>query len=271
MGFRVFGYGRASTSAQVLSTGQQNSVCHDYFWLNKQVKPEWADAEWGGWFADEAVSRDSQFIQREQGSRIIACSKPGDIIIAAKFDRTFVNAADVHNTLRYLQDHHIRIIVLDVDIDTTSPLGECFFKIMAALKELEVREIRVRTKAALQHRKQIGRPSGRPPLGWKSEVYRRASGKLEKYLVPDYVVRRLCDEVFRISEQNGHAGGRKTAQILHDMGVKNFHNRIWKPHAVIRVLDAVRQGFPLQNGRLESAPIPPDAVRVKLVPVKPDA
>jgi DNA invertase Pin-like site-specific DNA recombinase len=270
----VRGYGRASTAVQVMSTGQQNSVCHDYFWLNKQVKPDWADAEWGGWFADEAVSRDSRFIQREQGSRILAASKPGDIIVSAKFDRTFVNAADVHDTLRYLQDNRIRIVVLDCDIDTTSPLGECFFKVMAALKELEVNEIRARTKASAAYRRQIGRPNSKAPFGYKIvKVKREGIEKLQNYLVPDHAVRRLCDKVFEISESHGHAGGRVTANILNVMGVKNFQGRTWKPHAVIRYLNAARHGYPLPNGQLEPAPIPPDGeiVKVKVVLVKPDA
>jgi DNA invertase Pin-like site-specific DNA recombinase len=274
MGFFVRGYGRASTAAQCLSTAQQNSICYEYFLAQKQIRPGWADAEWGGWFADEAVSRDSEFMQREMGSRIVALSKPGDVIIAAKLDRAFVNTADVHNTLAYLPSKQIDVVLLDINIDTTTAIGQCLVKVFAAIKELEVNEIRARTKAAASYRRQIGRPNSKAPFGYEIvKVKLPGVEKLQNYLVPDHAVRRLCDKVFEISESHGHAGGRVTANILNVMGVKNFQGRTWKPHAVIRYLHAARHGYPLPNGQLEPAPIPPDGeiVKVKVVLVKPDA
>src|SRR6188474_1020553 len=102
------GYGRASTDHQVQSTEQQESVELETFALYKRIKPDWKDAEWGGFFADEATSRVSAFSQRHFGSLVIAASQPGDIILVANYDRIFANVSDVCDTLKLLNERRVR-------------------------------------------------------------------------------------------------------------------------------------------------------------------
>lgn len=261
----VRGYGRASTDKQLLSPSQQEAVVKDAFDLFVRVKPEWQSATWGGFFFDEATHRDSKFREREVGSLVLAATQPGDAIIVSNFDRIFAKVADVCETLDLIQQRKFRLVVLDLDTDLSSDLGQCFFKVMAAIKELEVKATRSRTRNALQHRRNVGLPAGRHPLGW-STVAVMIKGKVRRYYVPNEEQRALGRKILDLQVRRG-LNFKDTMKLLNQLGIKNpqaenygrRQSGKWTPHAIAKWLRAAQNNFPLRNGSHVPFPIPPEA------------
>lgn len=262
--FQVRGYGRSSTDKQVISIEQQEAAVCDAFHLYQRVKPGWSLATWGGFFFDEATSRDSRFRQREVGSLVLAASQPGDCIMAAKFDRIFASTLDVCETIALIPDRRLRLSILDLDMDLSSELGQCVFKIMSAVKELEVQEIRRRGRNSIAHRKKVGLPHTLYPIGWKG-VGAQIRGAVRKFFVPDEEERALARALLDLKRRL-HLTNVETAEIAYQRGLKNPDYRSiqgrWTKPSIARWLTAARRDFPLPNGEHVPYPIPPEATPV---------
>jgi DNA invertase Pin-like site-specific DNA recombinase len=263
MGFTVRGYGRASRDHQILSTSQQESVVRDAFDSFRRIKPKWSDAEWGGFFpdgAEESACRESIFRQRHFGSLILAASKPGDVILVSNYDRIFANVVDVCESLPLLSEMKVGLIVLDCDIDTTTIVGEFCFKILALVKEMEVKEIRRRTRESIAYRKRAGLPlGGRPTIGWMHTVFSQPGITTpQRRLVPDHAARRLAAELLRI-KQSHKLSLHQASQFCNSLGLKQTNGRRWTPPTFAAWCRAAENNFPLPNGSHTPCPIPANA------------
>lgn len=267
--FVVRGYGRASTDHQALSTDQQAAKILDAFHAFKTIKPAWKNAVWGGFMGDEAVSRQSIFRERHAGSMILGVSQPGDVILVSNFDRIFANVVDVCETLELLRTRQVGLIVLDMDIDTSTILGETVFTILAAMKRMEVREIARRTREHIEHRKRLGRPWNHPPIGW-AHIQARVPNRSEpqRFLVPDPVARRLANKVREI--RSNFRGFAPAAKYCNSIGLRQLSGRKWNKVTLNKWCRAARDNFVLPNGSHDPAPIPPDAVPVSIHTITPD-
>jgi DNA invertase Pin-like site-specific DNA recombinase len=83
-------------------------------------------------------------------------------LIVAKQDRLFRNALGCLEISRDSQRQGWSLICLDVQLDTSTPIGSFLFTQMAAVAELELNMIRKRTKDALAVKKAQGVRLGRP-------------------------------------------------------------------------------------------------------------
>ena len=81
-----------------------------------------------------------------------------DGIVAAKFDRMFRSMAAAVQTLADANEHGWTLVALDLQLDTSTPMGEFVAHIMAALAHMERRMISTRTKEALAALKAQGKP-----------------------------------------------------------------------------------------------------------------
>jgi len=273
MAVTVYGYGRASKSHQVLSTDQQHAKVTDAFALRKANDPLWRDAEWGGWLADESTGRESCFRERHCGSLILAACKPGDVIAVSNFDRLIAGVRDAVDTMDYIHQHKINLWILDfggMQLDTTTPMGETFFVIMAQLKRLEVLDIRRRTRESKAHRKRLGRPFTQPVLGWKHRVVRVPGiPTQQRYLVPDNAARRLARELVGIKCQLNRSY-TQASQYCNSIGLKQRNGKRWTIPTFVAWCRAAENNFPLPNGSHEACPIPADAIPVIVETISPD-
>lgn len=258
MGMVVRGYGRVSTDHQGVSIDHQRKNVEDAFDLYRRIKPDWADAEWGGWFQDVGVTRTSKFREREYGRIIFDGSSRGDVIMCSNFDRMFANALDVCETLELVKERGIRLSILDFPIPIDTDLGEACFQIVALIKSIEVKAIRNRTKQALAHRREIGLPTGKAPTGWRT-VRMRVDGSVRSFYLKDWPARKLGEKMLAKQAELGLTNQMFYAWCRHG-GWLNPEGREWTEHTFLRFLRAVRSGFPLPNGKLDAAPIPPSAI-----------
>lgn len=110
-----------------------------------------------------------------------ARSRVADVLVIAKLDRAARSTRD----LLWLKDEAeacgFQLVVLDVDIDTTTPAGELFFTMLAGMATFERRLIAQRTRDALQAKRARGARLGRPvtlPTATRSRVVELRDGGL---------------------------------------------------------------------------------------------
>lgn len=263
--FQVRGYGRASREKQIISPLQQESAVKDAFSLFQRMKTGWSNAQWGGFFVEEPNhSRTTKFHERPIGSQLITVSKPGDVILVSNFDRIFANVTDVCETLDLIEQRKFGIHILDMDVNLSSAMGQAVFKIMAAIKELEVKEIRRRCKETAIYRHESGLPHGKPPIGWKHKAYRDAkTGAVRRGFIPHDEERELANRLKEIK-----INGNLTIMEVWDMAdrkrIRNPRGRVkkWSYNAIHRWTEAALRGFPLRNGEHTATPIPADSLPV---------
>lgn len=195
---RMFCYGRASTDKQQITLLAQEEICRNYVALQHSMHPE---VELAGWFPDAAVSATTPWFERPMGAKILFAIQPGDCIVVSNFDRAFRSVIDCDTCMRIAEERGFGLTILDVDVNTQTPLGRAFMKIIAVLKELEREEIGRRTREAHRLRKLQGKPVGVAPLGWKAGE--RTPDNKPGPLVPSVPERRLARRIVRMINENG--------------------------------------------------------------------
>ena len=88
-----------------------------------------------------------------------ACTKdmqPGDILVIHSLDRLSRNLVDTMQTLKALNDKGVRVKVLTMDFDSTTPMGRFVFSMMAAFAQFEREVILERTLHGLAMARERG-------------------------------------------------------------------------------------------------------------------
>lgn len=159
---RVYGYTRVSTQSQAdsgLGLEAQRHKLETYAQLH--------DLTVGYTFTDEGISGKIALDKRPEGGRMVDALEPGDHVIMASLDRGFRSALDVGRTIPEWHARGIGVHIIDLGVDTTTPMGWCITQIMAAIAELEAGLIAERTRSALNERVRQGKAAtGRAPWGW---------------------------------------------------------------------------------------------------------
>jgi DNA invertase Pin-like site-specific DNA recombinase len=270
MGFVCRGYGRASTDGQVISTQKQHAVCLDIFEFKKRTNPEWADAVWGGWVADEATCRETQFRTRHFGSLILAATKPRDRILCAAHDRLFGDLIDFCETMKLCETMKFVVVVGDKEIDYADEANVCYYKIITAFAELEVKRLRRRCREAIAYRKRVGRPATSPLIGWKHVVVKIPGiPEPQRYQIPDNRARRYARELLAIVTHR-KLSFTQASQYCNSIGHTQLNGKRWTVPTFVAWCRAAQNNFVLPNGSHDACPIPADAIPVKVETISAD-
>ena len=228
MTVRVLGYGRASTLKQTMSTKVQTELCEK--WYEDQVKAgRWdGDSEWLGMELDEAVSSKIDLFHRPRGQHILTELGPGDVLVVAKDSRAFRSAADAEKSLSSLNEAGIKLVILNLQVDTSTPLGVMLVTIISAVARLEREQIAERTREALDHLKRQGVPLGNtPPPGWHFR-YSLKDGERVRELVPDPLMRKIgqfCYERLMAGDSSEQIASVLNRKLPKNLRTRAGHNR----------------------------------------------
>jgi DNA invertase Pin-like site-specific DNA recombinase len=120
-----------------------------------------ADGEVDEWFVEKASGKNTKDrpVFREAVRR--TCEDEA-LLVVSKLDRMGRSTIDVLNTFVEIQQCGGSIKVLDLGIDTTTPIGEFVMTVMAAFAQLERQMISQRTKDGLKAARASGTKLGRP-------------------------------------------------------------------------------------------------------------
>ena len=156
----LYGYCRVSSDKQENSLGAQAARLEDYA---KQAGLELFQPL----FVDEDVTGSIPLKRRPNGQKLWDILRAGDVVVFTKLDRGFRNMADAATTLAILSELGVKMKILDLPMDLTTPEGRLIFHQFAAFSQFERERIGQRISESMAHLKKQGKPySTTRPYGW---------------------------------------------------------------------------------------------------------
>jgi len=149
---RAVGYIRVSTEEQAtegISLDAQRAKIEAWCQLN--------EFELLGVFADEGISAKRADNRPELQRALAKACRAKAALVVFKLDRMIRCTRDAIDIAEDLRKAGADLVSLTERIDTTSPMGEFFYVLMAAMAQLERRQIGERTKVALSYARSQGK------------------------------------------------------------------------------------------------------------------
>jgi DNA invertase Pin-like site-specific DNA recombinase len=163
----VIGYCRVSTAEQ----GDEGVG------LKAQRRAIEAEAERRGWVLVEVIEdvASGKNLKRPGIQRALGmlAGSEADGMIVAKLDRLGRDVGDFADLLKLSAKQGWALRLLDLDIDTSTSMGEAAAFVVAAFAQAERKRIGERTREGLAVKRSEGIRLGRPPLGKGDALYRR--------------------------------------------------------------------------------------------------
>lgn len=139
----IFGYARVSTQDQNLE--MQLDALHQYGC--EKI------------FQEKITTRKKD---RPELEEVLKMLRPGDKVVIYKLDRISRSTKHLIELSDFFENKGVQFVSLQDSIDTSTPMGRFFFRVMASIAELERDIISERTKAGLSAARARGRNGGRP-------------------------------------------------------------------------------------------------------------
>jgi DNA invertase Pin-like site-specific DNA recombinase len=139
-----------------------------------------------------------------------------DVLVASKIDRVSRSTEDFARLLNRADKKGWKIVVLDVDVDTSSAAGRLVVDVVSAAAQFESKRIGERVRDAHAVRKAQGKRAGQPPI------------------LPQDIRMRIWDD---------HVAGKSLSQIARDLdseGIATAKGGKWHPYTVSQVVDSVK-------------------------------
>jgi len=139
-----YGYGRASTGEQSLTIDAQRDKAE------KACAAKGVELE--KFFEETATSSRIPFAERTEGAVLTDLIEKGKVkvIIIAKLDRAFRSTIECLTSIIEWNKKGVEIIILDMNVDTSTLQGKFFLTIMAGFAEMERGLISERTSTAMK-------------------------------------------------------------------------------------------------------------------------
>ncbi len=176
--------------------------------------------------ADKAVSaRRKPLLERTQGAELDRLLSKGDHVIIAKLDRAFRNLRDFAGVMDAWRNRGVYVHLLDLGVDTNTPVGELVAGIMAAVAQWESQRIGERIKEAKAILRSRGRTTnGRPLIGTKIR---------RKLVIPDPAQRKVMRLIARLREKERLSWPEIAAELKRQK-LRTGEGRPWSKQAAWR-------------------------------------
>ncbi len=112
-------------------------------------------------FIDEGVS--GKLAKRPEVDAALEFLREGDTLVITKLDRLGRSLKNLIELAGDLKKRGVDLLVIDQNIDTTTPAGKLFFHIVGAFAQFERDMISERTRDGLEAARARGRTGGRKP------------------------------------------------------------------------------------------------------------
>lgn len=170
----TYGYMRVSTDKQDLSLQAQETHLESAAQLHVQAAID-------EFFSDPDTSGSTPFASREGGARLLTtvaqAVAAGDqvTILVPKLDRMGRNTIDVLETVKRIDalgdpGDRTRVIFLDLNVDSRTPVGRLIITVIAACAEMELARIRERIANAFEVKRSKRQVIGTVPYGWDERI-----------------------------------------------------------------------------------------------------
>lgn len=138
-----------------------------------------------------------------------------DVLVASKVDRVARSTTDFARLLDRAEKRGWKVVVLDVDVDTTTAAGRLVVEVVSAAAAFESRRIGERVKAVHAQRRAQGKRAGQAPI------------------LPQKVRRQIA------RAREGGRSLRSIADELNAKGVATARDGRWHPSTVAHVVHSV--------------------------------
>jgi len=190
-------------------------------------------------YFDEDVSGSVPFNQRPKGKTLWDKLAPGDCVYITKVDRGFRSMSDAAFTLEKWKSIGVRVRIVDLGIDVSSPAGEMFFHLLAAFATFERQIISARTKEALAYRtRQRGVHANARPIGWRKLGSKQEGWRLE----PDEREREVAEKA-RELRQSG-LGWRRLVVAMWRGKLHKKNGNHYDQRDIKKLIAAAEAGYP---------------------------
>lgn len=181
---KAYAYIRVSTEDQAesgLGMAAQIETCKRYYAYDLEPK----GIEWGGEYADRAVSGARPMRSRPQGASLNALLEKGDVVLFAKLDRGFRDTEDLLATVRLWKERGVTCRFLDIGCDTATDFGMLMLTIGGAFATFERARITVRIREGMAQLRKRGLPlNQKVQYGYKITRRMGQGRRMERKVVP---------------------------------------------------------------------------------------
>jgi putative DNA-invertase from lambdoid prophage Rac len=227
-----YGYARGSTGEQIDTLKIQQEVVEREY-LHRFKDKGWA---WGGVFTDQGVSGSICFASRPEGFKCNLALEKGDVLIISKLDRGFRNAGDFLNVMKDLARREVALVMLDMNLDTSTPMGRCMASILAVFAEFERDRMRERLAESVKRRRVEGRPiSGQAPYG-----FRIVGPRGDKRFITDVITRNVGAHIVHWVDDLGMSFEKVYIHMIHER-IKTRWQKEWSKGAIERAYFSERK------------------------------
>lgn len=166
----VIGYARTSTIEQVAGFEKQIEILNGAG-ANRIYKEQ-----------TSAVGKRPQF------DKMLDYVREGDTIIITKLDRGFRSVKDMCTTVDFLEEKGVKLQVLDMNLDTSTPTGRLMLNLLASIGEFERNIMKERQKVGIAKAKAEKKYTGRKQSIDVSEIKRLRN---EEGLNPTQIAKKM--------------------------------------------------------------------------------
>lgn len=149
----------------------------------------------------DVVSGSIKFFDRKYGGRIKELVDNGDVseLVVEELSRLGRNTGDVISTLEYLEEHKVNVFVRNIGLYSRpngekNPIWKMITSVMSSIYEMELENIRERTRVGqmvyINNGGRMGRPVG-TSTNDNEFLKKEKSKKVLSYLKKDYSVREI--------------------------------------------------------------------------------
>lgn len=125
---------------------------------------------------------------RPQLEEMIKVLRPGDTVVIFKLDRISRSTKHLIELSELFENKGVQFVSLQDSIDTSTPMGRFFFRVMASIAELERDIVSERTRAGLSAARARGRKGGRPKADEK-----KVDLAVKMYKSKDYSIKEIVE------------------------------------------------------------------------------
>lgn len=165
-----------------------------------------------------------------------------DVIILYSLERLSRDMLTLLALERLLDEHDVELHTIEGQIDTSSPDGWMSFAMKAFLGEMERRQVKYRTKSAMQHKKARGQVVGTVPYGFQRQGNALVPVLSEQAVIKS--VNTMYQSRKRLVDIVDHLNGQR---------ILTRDGRQWIPTQVKRLINGYENTFKKSQTKLSTA------------------
>lgn len=154
------GYVRVSTDMQV-----QEGISIDIQKKRLQMFCESKDWKLVEIYTDEGIS--GKDMERSGLKSLLTDISKDEILLVTDVSRFSRSTGDAITMIKWLQDKGVSFVAIVGDIDLSTPMGRCLFRMLVSFYELERETLSANVSTTMQMLSKEGKLRPRPPFGYK--------------------------------------------------------------------------------------------------------